>query len=282
MNNKINEMVTDLIIKKLESGTIPWKKSWSTTENPKNYVSQKQYNGINYVLLGMCGYSSPNWMTFKQALDLGGNIKKGEKGMPVIYFQLSNVEVDGKNGTTELKQIPFMRYYTVFNIAQTNGIDDKNFKPEFDIDFKPIDSAEKIVSGYKNAPKIVFENQRACYNPKLDIINMPKKNTFRSENDYYEVLFHEMTHSTGHSSRLNRNGVTTNVNFGSKEYSKEELIAEFGSAFLCSKSKIDQTIDNSTAYIQSWLKVLKNDKNLIIPAASKAQKAFDYILELSY
>ena len=272
------EVITDKIIELLESGVVPWKKGWLDLEGCRNFKSKKGYRGINiWVLSGECmlkGYSDNLWLTFKQAKDMGGNVKKGEKSCPVVYWLWLEVE-DKKTG--KKKKVPFPKHYRVFNIDQCEGVEYQ--VPEIPLtDFSPIEKAEKIIDGYKTMPKLKHEGCRAFYKPSMDYICMPKREHFLSEEDYYNVLFHEMTHSTGHETRLDRKAGMECVAFGSESYSKEELVAEMGSAFLCSYSRIESKIENSAAYIQSWLNALKDDKKLLVQAASQAQKAADYIL----
>ena len=178
--------------------------------------------------------------------------------------------------------IPVLRFYTVFNLEQTMGIPAKYIPvltPENQIVFDPIGNAEEIIANYQNGPIIQHGGNRACYSPSLDRIMMPERIQFEKEEEYYSTLFHEMTHSTGHWSRLDRPGME-NIRFGSENYSKEELIAEFGAAFLCAQTGIAHaTIQNSGAYIKNWLEKLRNDKKLAIQAAHKAQKAVDFIME---
>lgn len=280
--SKAYEVVTERIVKMLESGTIPWKKSWSEGAglgDHQNLISQHQYRGINAMVTSAQGYAEPYWLTFKQAADHGGTIRKGEKGTPIVYWQFGTKE----NSDGEEKRFALARYSTVFNIAQVDGMDSvkaliEKKRKQKRIDFSPIAECEKIVASYKGKPAIQHLEQRAYYRPAFDVVNMPVKDSFTSVEEYYAVLFHELAHSTGHQSRLGREGITEKNYFGSHKYSKEELVAEMGAAFLCAKAGINAaTEENSAAYIQSWLKVLKNDSKLLMQAASAAQKAADLI-----
>jgi antirestriction protein ArdC len=280
--SKVYGIITDKIIKSLEAGVIPWRKPWAgSSYEPKNLISQKTYTGINFFLLSMASYSSPFFITYKQAKDLGGNVKKGEKGWQIIFAKHVNEKKDNA-GNTEKNGYSMMRYYAVFNIDQCENIDEEKIPALQDLEklkFNPIEQAEKIVKGYIAGPQIESVEQRACYRPRLDTVNMPKKESFESVESYYTTLFHELTHSTGAAKRLDREGITDPIKFGSHKYSKEELIAELGAAFLCSKAGIDNTLKNSTSYIASWLEKLKSKDNAkwIIEAGSKAQKAVNYI-----
>ncbi len=207
---------------------------------------------------------------------MGGFIKKGQKGCPVIFWNWSEKK-DKETG--EIEKSAFARYYTVFNFDQTEGIEldvsqylKTNSNPE------KLESCEQIVAGYVNKPEIVFRSA-ASYHPAEDKIQMPRLESFRSSEDYYSALFHEMVHSTGHVQRLKRSTLSTTPHFGDEIYSKEELVAEIGASFLCGEAGVlNQTLTNSAAYIQGWLKALKSDKRLTLQASAQAQRAFDYIL----
>jgi antirestriction protein ArdC len=274
--NKVYEIITDKIIEQLEKGVIPWKKSWSAGGLPKNGISNKEYNGINPFLLLVKGYNNPNWFTFKQIQDIGGNVRKGEKATMVIFWKKFTPATISDKEEEENKEHLVLRYYNTFNALQCEGLPDKYY-PKNNRVFNPIDVAEKIVKGYQNAPGIVHEEQRAYYRPSTDVVNMPRPESFSSEISYYQTLFHELTHSTGHENRLNR--LSKDASFGSQDYSKEELVAEMGASFLSGRAEIfnDTQLEQASAYIQGWLKALKNDKMLVVKAAASAQKAADYI-----
>ena len=181
--------------------------------------------------------------------------------------------------TGEDKSIPFMRHYTVFNLEQTEGIEAPPSPTAIEKLFNPIQAAEELIADMPQRPEIRHSGSRAYYKPFYDYVNMPPQETFHQEEGYYCTLFHEIGHATGHSSRLSRKGVTECATFASHDYSKEELVAEMTAAFLCAETGIVQaTLDNSAAYIQSWLRELNNDKSLVILAAGQAQKAVDFIM----
>lgn len=277
---KVADVITNRIIEKLEAGTVPWQKSWSGgSEWPKNLISKKEYRGVNALMLNMGEYGSPYWVTFKQCSDLGGSIKKGEHGYPVLFYTWLNDKSDSENE----RKIPFMRFYKVWNLVQCEGINSDKVPAVVERnENERLDVCEGVVASMKLCPEIKHMEQRAYYSPKLDYVNMPKMESFNSSEDYYSVLFHELVHSTGHDSRLKRKDFNES-GFGSESYSKEELVAELGAAFLCGYCGIDvATIDNSASYIQSWIKRLKSDKTLIISASGQAQKAFDYIIGKSF
>jgi len=279
MSNKVYEIVTEQIIKQLENGDIPWKRPWLTNGIPiQNFVSKKPYRGINPFLLNGAGYACPYWVTFNQVKQLGGKVKKGEHGSMVVFFKM--LEVDDRARAGEKTNIPMLRYYKVFNLSQTTGIHWD--KPEETREHNPIQICEDIVSGYPGKPPIKFGRDHAAYNPSGDYVKMPNPETFKSAEFFYNVLFHELTHSTGHENRLDRASLTDLAAvFGSHEYSKEELVAEFGAAMLCGVAGIDTTtIENSAAYIKNWSKKLRENPKYIVWAASQAQKAADYIQDV--
>ena len=270
---KVYEIITDRIMKKLEEGTVPWRRPWNASAGlPKNLLSRKEYRGINVFLTGSQGYESPYWLTFKQAKALGGCVREGEKGTPIVYCDTFKKEVVGKDGELAEKQMSFLRYYTVFNMAQVDGVE----APASGIverPFNPIRECEKVVADMPHPPVMKQGvGGRAFYRSSEDVVYMPRA-------EYYSTLFHELVHSTGHETRLNRRPSTERRSFGDEAYSKEELVAEMGASFLCATAGIeDATLDNSAAYIQGWLKALRDDKKLVILAAAAAQKASDYIL----
>ena len=275
MKKDVYQVVTDQIIKLLEQGTVPWRKPWKGVNHvPRNLMSRKAYRGINLFLLNAASYSSPFWLTFRQAQGLGGTIKKGEKSFPVVFWKLLEEEREG-----EKHQIPFLRYHPVFNVAQCDGIH-VPIPTGIQTDFQPIKQCEEVVSQMPSAPMIQHGGEQALYSPPLDMVKMPDAPTFESSEAYYTTLFHELVHSTGHGSRLNRKEVTEPNRFGSDPYSREELVAEMGAAFLSGHCGIeDKTLNQSASYIQSWLQRLKDDRRLVVQAAALAQKAADFILE---
>jgi antirestriction protein ArdC len=279
MSEKIYEMVTDKIIEKLEQGTVPWQKPWVSGGLPKSLVSGKTYRGVNVFLLAIQDYSSPYWLTLKQANDRGGKVRKGEKSTPVIFWNWINKE--DKDNPDKVKKIPFLKYYRVFNVEQCDGL---NFpQEEVARPLNRITECEKVVSDMPKAPRLTHGGNHAYYRPSEDVVNMPASDGFVSDEEYYSTLFHELTHSTGHESRVGREGIKDVQPFGTVDYGKEELVAEMGAAFLCGITGINnKTVDNSAAYINSWLKKIRQDKKIIVQAAAAAQKASDFILGKSY
>ncbi len=274
--------VTNQIVAMLDQGVVPWRSpilGRSSAGHPKNLESTKPYRGVNVFLLAFSafakGYGSSYWLTFKQALAKGGAVKKGEKSSMVVFWK--QFETTDKD-TGDAKKIPMLRYYNVFNIEQCDGITAPDAVPFVSTDFKPIEAAEALAMAYTDGPAVEHGGQQAYYRPSLDSVQMPEPTRFASCEEYYSTLFHELSHSTGHSKRLDR-GLDSNPKpFGSPDYGKEELVAEMAAAFLCGEVGIKPAvIENQAAYIGGWLKQLKNDKKLVIAAAGAAQKAADWI-----
>ena len=294
-SNNVYQMVTDRIINQLEQGIIPWQKPWTGVSladgGAISYTSRKPYSLLNQMLLGREG----EYLTWKQIQDLGGKVKKGAESQMVVFFKMMVVE-DKKPATptstedkpTEKKQklIPLLRYYRVFHIDDTIGIESKikAGEPLPDNKLKPIEQAEELITGYlARESHLKFQNDKpsgkAFYSPLADKVVVPMMSQFPMIEEYYSTTFHELTHSTSKDSRCNRPEGCNNIHFGSKDYSREELVAELGAAMLCNLSGIDceKAFTNSVAYIQSWLRALKNDNKMIVWAASRAEKASRYI-----
>ena len=274
-NPNVYEIITEQVLEIMSQGVIPWKKPWNARSAHRNLITGKQYRGINVFLLSCSSFSSPWWLSFKQAKVKGGMVRKGEKGRQIVFWKpfLTQDTETGKE-----KKIFMLRYYTVFNLDQIEGIEAPQ-EPET-IELEPIAEAERIVSEMQNRPVIEQAGgNKACYYPGKDSVQMPYFQDFDESEKYYSVLFHELGHSTGHGSRLARKEVQVCSRFGSEDYSKEELVAEMTAAFLCGESGIlPATVENSAAYLQSWSARLKEDKKMVINAAAAAQRAADYIL----
>jgi antirestriction protein ArdC len=275
MNAHVYEQITERIITLLTQGAVPWQKPWKArTGLPRNFVSQKPYRGINVFLLLAMSYESPFWLTFRQALQLGGSVRKGEKSCPVIFWKQTTFD-DKESG--EPQKIPLLRYYSVFNVAQCDGL--KISIEPVETHINGIIKPDEIVEQMPQRPEIKHGMARAFYSPREDCVGLPVRERFEQAEGYYATLFHELVHATGHESRLNRATITEKAGFGSNPYCKEELIAEMGAAFLCGQAEIaERTIDNSAAYLHGWLEQLRSDKTLIVQAAAQAQKAVDFIL----
>jgi antirestriction protein ArdC len=283
VNRDIYEAITERFIEQLKRGTVPWQKPWFAVQN---IVSRKPYRGINALLLGSTDYRSPFWISFKQALDLGGHVKKGEKSTPVIYYKI--LEKRDETGNMVVREdgrparIPFVRWANVFNLDQTEGIQAPAIATRENV-IQPNEKAAAIVQNARLCP-IHHVGFAALYSPKDDVIRIPAATTFHSQEDYYHTLYHEMTHATGHGSRLDREGITQQAKFGSDRYSKEELVAELGAAFLSNEADILDSVrfENSAAYLASWIQKLESDPRMIVSAASQAQRSSDFIMGIEH
>lgn len=280
MSKSVYEMVTERIIEQLEQGVIPWEKPWTgVREGAFNRISKKSYSLLNQMMLKHDG----EYATFKQWTELGGHIRKGEKSEIVVFWKILPVEEVQEDGSKIVKQIPLLKYINVFHISQVDGVEPLPKEEMHDIE--PIEKAESILQDYWTREHIKVEHvkgNKAFYSPMLDMIQLPLFEQFTSANEYYSTAYHESIHSTMKESRCNRAEERKDklVAFGSEEYSKEELVAELGSASIMNMLGIEtrKSFRNSSAYIQSWLRVLKNDVKFIVTASSKAEKAVNYIL----
>jgi antirestriction protein ArdC len=280
------QTVTDQIVAMLDAGVVPWRSpilgggGGGTAGHPKNLASRRPYRGINVFLLAFTaferGYDSPNWLTFNQARELGGTVRKGERSTMVVFFKPYET-TDRKTG--EAVTVPLLRYYRLFSVSQCDGILDPDAVPVPSVaPFRPVERAAAIVDAFEGKPRIEVGGTRAFYRPSTDTVTMPGSARFASAESHAAVLFHELSHAVGHPSRLNRETVASPQPFGSPDYGREELIAEMSAAFLCSVAGIrPATIDNQASYICGWLKQLRGDKRLVISAAGAAQRAADWV-----
>ena len=276
----VYDMVTSRIIEELEKGIIPWEKPWHGVQSGAyNRISKKPYSLLNQMLL----HNQGEYASFKQWKDLGGHVRKGEKGEIIVFWKILPVEETDKDGNKIIKHIPFLKYITVFHISQVNGVEP--LKQEALQNIEPIEEAEHILHDYINRERIQLEqaaSNEAYYSPAADLIHLPLLEQFEKPEEFYSTAFHEATHSTMKESRCNRQEERKGklVAFGSEEYSKEELVAEIGAAGILNSLGIETThsFRNSAAYIQNWLQVLRNDNRFIVSASSKAEKAINYIL----
>lgn len=263
----IAQTITNSIIDQLEAGTAPWVKPWNSNgiDAPYNPIAKRYYNGINFIQLSMMPGSTHNWVTYKQAQSVGAQVRKGSKGVPVIYF--SPLEVKDKV-TDEVKKIPMLKTYTVFNADQVDGLELP--APAERTMNESIASCEAFIKAQRAIIK--HGGNRAFYVPSADYIQLPELDQFKSSADYYATSLHELAHWTGHESRLNRD---FSGRFGNEAYAFEELVAELGSAMLCAHLKIDGQLQHAS-YIASWLKVLKDDPKNILKASALAQKILTF------
>jgi antirestriction protein ArdC len=285
MKQDVYQKVTDKIIADLEKGELTWLKPWSSA-NTEGRITKplrhngQPYNGINVLMLWGAamesGYTSPYWMTFKQAKELGAHVKKGERGNMVVYANAITKTEENSNGEEQERRIPFMKSYSVFNVEQIEGLAEHfHEKPEAVID--PAERIEHAEEFFANTGADVRHGgNRAFYSGGSDHVQMPYFETFRSPEAYYATLAHELTHWTKHQSRLDRE--FGRKKWGDEGYAREELVAELGAAFLCADLALTpEPRTDHAAYIQSWLKVLKDDKRAIFSAAAHAQRAADFL-----
>ena len=277
MKQDIYAAVTDRITAQLEQGVIPWHKPWivSGTGCAVSHATGKPYSLLNQLILGKPG----EYLTFAQCQKEGGHIRKGEKASFVVFWKW--VEQPDEEHPDKVKKIPFLRHFSVFHIDQCEGIKPRHTTGLPAQSLEPDAAADAIITDYltRSGVKLVHqEGDRAFYRPSTDTVVLPLLAQFKELAEYYSTAFHELTHSTGHTSRLNR--LTKVACFGSEEYSKEELIAEIGAAALVYHTGLEtsSSFRNSAAYCQSWLKALQNDKRMIVSAAGQAEKACSMIL----
>jgi antirestriction protein ArdC len=286
----IYQEVTDRILELLDQGTVPWRQPIRRTAHgdgfPKSISTKRRYRGINVFLLAATawakGYESSYWYTFHQAKACGGQVRKGERSTLVVFWKQYATQ-DRETG--EEINVPVLRHYNVFNAAQIEGVVPPDGIPpaEPTPPFEPLAEAEQIVAGYQSPPAIEHVGNRACYLPLADRIEIAPPERFVDREGYYVTLFHELVHSTGHASRLHRDIGRQLSPFGSPDYSKEELVAELGAAFLAAAAGISPpTIEQSAAYIDGWRKKLADDKKLVVQAAGLAQRAADRILGVTF
>lgn len=289
--------VTARIIAELEAGRIPWVQPWSSAACggpgetgaggagavpclPRNALTSRSYSGINILLLWAsalaAGWERPGWLTFRQAIAAGGNVRKGEHGTQVVYADRFTPETEkqrARESGGEARSVAFLKRFTVFNVAQCEGLPDDILPqpvalPEREI----VPVAEALIAA--SGVDFRIGGDKAFYAPGADFVQVPPQQAFHDQVNYYRTCLHELTHATGHKSRLGRDLAN---GFGSKDYAREELVAEMGSAFLCASLGIVPTVRHAD-YIGAWLEVLREDARAIFRAASMASKAADWLL----
>ena len=284
----VYQMVTDRIVAQLEQGNIPWRRPWTgaSVDNGGaiNYVSRRPYSLINQLVLGRPG----EYLTWKQIEELGGKVRKGAKAGMVVFFKSLVIEdkenIDPETGKAKTKTVPYLQYYNVFHLDDVEGIDTKIVPGEAP-EVEPIEAAEKVIADYlRREGHLRFQNDRpsnrAYYSPSLDEVVVPMLSQYEIREEYYSTTFHELTHSTLKASRCDRVAENANAHFGNEVYSREELVAEIGSAMLCNRVgiEVEKAFRNSVAYIKGWLRALKDDPKMIVWAASRAEKAARFII----
>ena len=292
MTQDVYAKITARIVSALREGVVPWHQPWNAAQGrPRNLISGKPYRGVNVWLLSGHG-GSPFWLTYRQARQIGGHVNKGAKGTTVIFWKFMTRKggeqdglEDGERDRKERGDYAMARAYTVFNATQCALPATWAERAQVGVPAlapaHTIAACEKIVAEMPRRPGIMHGGSAAFYRQRVDQVTMPEPGSFEAPELYYSILFHELTHATGHAARLHRATLVDAVRFGDTNYSKEELVAEMGAAFLCGVAGIEnRTIDNSAGYVHGWLKKLSNDTRLLVQAASQAQRAADYILGL--
>lgn len=277
--------ITQRMIEIMESGQLPWRKDWRNLGGPCAFPTRangEPYSGINVLALWVAadkrGFSSHQWMTFKQAAELGGRVIKGQHGEDVVFASVVEKETKGDDGTESKERIPFLKRYRVFNVAQIEGLPARFYATEEPKgEFERIEAAESF---FAPIPATVHHTgNRAFYSRQSDEVTMPPKHAFESPEGYYSTLAHELAHWSGAPNRLNR---TKGKAFGDSAYAFEELVAELTAAFTASRvGFIGETETRHAAYLQSWIRALKNDKRFIFKASSAASKAFEFLAQYS-
>lgn len=280
----VRQEVTDRIIEIMERGTEAWRKTWSVAAAhgmPINGATGVAYRGVNVLTLWLAaqeqGFGSCRWMTFKQASMCGGQVRRGERGTQIVFYQMKERAEENDRGEEEVRRFPMLKAYTVFNVHQIDGLPDHLADRVSDLcpdPFSANELAEQVIRS--TGAQITHGGDRAAYSPSLDRIVMPQPESFEAPEAYYGTALHELAHWTGHSSRLNRD---LSGRFGDDAYAAEELIAELAAAF-CAASLgfIDATVEGHASYLDSWIRVLKADKSAIFTAASAAQAAHDFLM----
>ncbi|MFN8279024.1 MAG: zincin-like metallopeptidase domain-containing protein [Saprospiraceae bacterium] len=296
-HSDLYQEITDKIIAMIEKGVAPWRQTWSSYGLARNFATGHIYTGINFLLMNNTNHPIPYFMTFNQVKELNGQIKKGAKAEMVIYFTVyykdsndNTIErqeaIKRRQNGEDIQVLKFIKLYHVFNVSDIEGID-IDLNKFIEVKLNPnerIERCEQIIMNMPKPPTLrQIDANRAFYSPADDFINLPYIKQFKSSEHYYATYFHELVHSTGHSSRLARPGVMDFNGFGSTSYSKEELVAEMGASFLCSHSQIDydSIVENNASYLAGWLKVMKEDPKFIFQVSAEAQKAVNYVYNLN-
>jgi len=270
--------VTDRIVTAIEAGTPPWVKPWSVSDfRPRNAKTNRPYRGVNNVLLALeadlRGFADPRWLTFRQAIEIGARIRGGERGTTVVFYKLTKLPEESQDRQElQYRTVPLLRSFTVFNVAQVNGLPESLTQPSEPAAWNAHTEAEALL--FDSGAEIHHGGTEAYYQRAKDVIHLPPKSAFADQGAYYATALHELIHWTGHESRCNRD---LGSRFGDNAYAVEELIAELGSAFLCAHCRLDGQLQHP-AYLRAWLQVLKADKRAIFTASAKAQAGADYVL----
>lgn len=306
------QLVTDRVLAALDAGIVPWVKPWTCADGPhKSLSTGKAYRGSNIWVLELAArfnivkhptqpdkwvleakpkaeqFESPWWGTFNQIRERGGMVRKGQKGTYVTFWKQylkreTMTDDDGAELESESSRFA-LRYYSVFNADQCDGLTVPEIAPRAEI--TPDAAADAIAAAYLgagNGPSLSHGGDRAYFDHDADAVRVPDAEAFRDAGGYYATLFHELTHSTGHHSRIARRAKGEARAFGCEEYAKEELVAEMGSAMLCAVAGIEPDYDQTAAYIASWRKAIAEDKRLVVGASAQAQRAAEWVQGIRY
>lgn len=286
MKQTVYVLVTNAILASLRRGVVPWRKPWSATCNlPANALTNRPYRGVNVLLLGMSPYSDHRWLTFKQAQELGGMVKTGERSTMIVFWKQWEAPKEESEAKEKAKRkAPILRYFHVFNAEQCEGLRLPDLHvPQAEKEQQRIERADLLAHSMPNPPRIQERGSAAWYRPLDDLVQVPPLQAFETADAFYGTLFHELGHATGHKDRLNRPAVMGEIRFGSGVYSHEELVAELTSAFCCATVSLDNSlVEDSASYIGGWLKLLNADPKTVVIAAAQAQRATDYIKGIDY
>lgn len=272
---KAIDILVKRIIEEIENGTLPWRRPWKSW-GCKN-VSGREYNGFNRLLLSTLPYKYPYYLTFKQVKNAGGHVKSGEKGYPVLFYNWQEFETIEDDGTVIRQSIPFIRYYTVFNVEQCTNLPDSFYNIDKPTNVSQIPMAQGVIDNMPNPPTIQVGGNEAVYNPVTDTITVPSIHQYDIAEQYYCSVFHELGHATGHPSRLNRK---LKGRKDLRSYSREELVGELTAAFLGNYCNFpeDAYLKPSASYLKYWIDTLRANPKVLIQASSQAEKAYKYIL----
>lgn len=281
MKSEMYEKITNSILECMEKGKIPWQKPFGGGGGtlPQN-MDGRAYRGVNVAILWAAmmkkGYTDLRWVTFKRAKDLGGSVRKGEKSTQVVLYRFFDVK---DKETEEVSRAMCARFYNVFNVEQIEWEKPLDAPKEGKC-VEPIEECERIVEEMPSRPWITHHSAGGCfYRPSSDSVHMMERSFFKNSEGYYATLFHELAHATGAKCRIGREGITETSRFGDDVYSEEELVAELASAFVCgSVGILPAQPKNHAAYLQGWMKALKESKQIFVRAAAQAQRAADWIL----
>ena len=269
----VHTIFNDKLMEYLKKGIVPWHVDWRKAGIPTNLLTRNPYRGINVMLLAALGYERNLFLTEKQLKEIDGAIKPGERPNIVVYWNNQK-----KEGETETSTEPRMRFYTLYNVSQCVGI---SLEMMESAEVHPIEMCAEIVERMPHQPTIRHKEAAAYYDPTVDVVNIPKQGTFKNDADYYAALLHQLVHSTGHHTRLDRMGLVQMPEFGCSPFTMEELVAEIATSYLLSYVGAEAVFYPTSDYLTGWLEKFQGDRYFIFNAASLAQKAVDFIFDIN-